>query len=210
MKLVLTSAGIKNDSIANSISELLDKPLNETRTAFILTAKNNRGIPAIEAMASQIAQLADRKIPYVLVDPSYNNNWRKQLDDAELIVIGGGNTFHLLNETRRTGFDVWLKENINGKVIVGTSAGSILLTPYVAVAAVDDGDENSVGITDLNGLGFVDFEISPHTPEDVSVEANLAYRKTTTNALLMLDNNSAIQVTDSGSRIISEGWYQWC
>lgn len=210
MKLLLTSAGITNDSIAAALYNLVGKPLAEAKVAFILTAKNNRDAPAVEAMANQITQLDKYQMPYILIDPSFDNDWQEKLNGVEIVIIGGGNTFHLLNEARRTGFDEWLRENIDKKVIMGTSAGSIILTPYIAVASVDDGDENLDGITDLTGLNFVDFEISPHTPEDVSIEGNLAYSKTTRNKLLMLDNNSAVQVADEGIEIISEGQYQWC
>jgi dipeptidase E len=209
MKLLLTSAGITNDKIANALTELVGKPLTEVKAAFILTAKNNRDVPAVEAMSNQIAQLDERNINYVLADPSFDSDWREKLDEAELIIIAGGNTFHLLNEARKTGFDVWLKENLENKVYVGTSAGSIIMTPYIAIASVDDGDENTVGITNLNGLGFVDFEVSPHTPEDVSIEGNLGYSKTTPRKLLLLDNNSAIKVTDD-TEIVSDGEWHWC
>ncbi len=209
MKLLLTSGGITNDTIANALSGLLDRPLNEVNAAFILTAKNNRDIPAVEAMSNQIAQLDERGINCIFADPSTDSDWQEKLDGVELVIIGGGNTFHLLNESRKTGFDVWLKDNLEQKVYMGTSAGSILMTPYIAIASVDDGDENAVGISDLTGLGFVDFEVSPHTPEDVSVEGNLEYSKTTPRKLLLLDDNSAVKVTDS-LEIITEGQWQWC
>lgn len=208
MKLLLTSAGITNDRIASALSELVGKPLNEVKTAFIPTAKNNRDIPVLEAMANQLSQLDERGIGYTAVDPSFDSNWKQKLQGVELVVIGGGNTFHLLNEARKTGFDAWLADNLDNKVYMGTSAGSILMTPYIAIASVDDGDENTVGVTDLTGLGFVNFELSPHTPEDVSIQSNLEYSKTTPRKLLLLDNNSAVKVRDE-IEIISTGEWQW-
>jgi hypothetical protein len=77
MKLLLTSAGITNEEIANSLVDLVGKPLSEIKAAFILTAKNNRDIPAIEAMNNQIAQLDERSISYDLADPSFDSDWRE-------------------------------------------------------------------------------------------------------------------------------------
>jgi len=208
MRLLLTSAGLSTDKIAQALERLVSKPLNVTKTAFILTAKNNREVPAVEAMANQIAQLDKYAIPYVPVDPSIDKDWQERLEGVDVVIIGGGNTFHLLNEARQTGFDNWLKEHLNDKVYVGISAGSILMTPNIAVASVDDGDENTVGITDLTGLGFVDFEISPHTPEDVSVASNLEYSKTTPRKVLLLDNNSAVKVTDKIEMISNGEWHR--
>ena len=209
MKLLLTSAGITNGKIADTLAELVGKPLDEITAAFILTAKNNRDIPAANAMSGQIAQLDKYRLNYILVDPSFDNDWREKLDSTELIIVGGGNAVHLLNELRKTSFDNWLDENLERKVYMGTSAGSIVMTPNITVATTVHGDENEAGITDLSGLGFVDFEISPHTPENISVDKNLEYSKSTSRKLLLLDNNSAVKVTDA-AEIISDGEWRWC
>lgn len=207
MKLLLTSAGITNESIFNAMVAICGpKP----KIAFILTAKNNCEVPAEVAMVKQLGQLDELGIKYSLVDPSNDNNWKKSLDVHDVIMIGGGNTFHLLNESRITGFDKWIKKYKDDKVFIGTSAGSILMTPNIAVAAVDDGDENTPGITNLKGLGLIDFEVSPHTPEDVTVKGNLEFSKTTSSKILMLDNQSAVSVIDKEIRIISEGSWAWC
>lgn len=210
MKLLLTSAGITNESIADTLSNLVGKPLSQTKAALIVTARNNRDIPASEAVASQTEQLDYRGIDYRLVDPSEHLNWREILDTVELVIIGGGNTFYLLNEMRKTGFDLWLLENKNTKVYMGTSAGSIVMSPDISIAAIDNGDENTPGITDMTGLSFIDFDVSPHTPEAVSILANVKYSKLTNRNLLLMDNNTALCVDDDAYKIISEGHWQWC
>lgn len=207
MKLLLTSAGITNQSIYDAMVTICG--LNP-KVAFILTAKNNRKVSAEVAMAKQLGQLDELGIKYSLVDPSDDKDWEKVLVAHNVIMIGGGNTFHLLNESRITGFDRWIKEHKDDKVFIGTSAGSILMTPNIAVAAVDDGDENTPGIKNLKGLGLIDFEVSPHTPEDVTVKGNLEFSKTTSSKILMLDNQSAVSVIDKEIRIISEGSWAWC
>jgi hypothetical protein len=62
---------------------------------------------------------------------------------------------------------------------------------------IDDGDENIVGIKDTSGLGLVEFEVSPHTPEDVSLKANEDYAKTIDNKLVAYDNNMAVKVDNN-------------
>jgi len=161
-------------------------------------------------MSSQLEQLNYRGIDYCLVDPSEHATWSKLLEPVELVIIGGGNTFHLLNEMRKTGFDTWLEENKKSKVFMGTSAGSIVLTPDISIAAIDDGDENTPGVTDMTGLGLINFELSPHTPEDVSITANLEYSKSTGRRILLMDNSSALRVTNEGWDIVTEGFTQWC
>jgi dipeptidase E len=47
-----------------------------------------------------------------------------------------------------------------GGLLIGASAGSLMLTPSIESAS--DEDENSVGMTDFTGFSFVDFEFYPH------------------------------------------------
>ena len=83
---------------------------------------------------------------------------RKSVDDLQqfsAVYIGGGNTFHLLNEMRNTGFDKVLKAYIKGDgVVYGGSAGAIILGSNIMTSA--HLDENEVGIEDFSGLDVLD------------------------------------------------------
>jgi len=83
-----------------------------------------------------------------------------QLMQAELIIVGGGNTFQLLRECRQRG----LLEPIRKRVIAGKasylgwSAGANLACPTIKTT-------NDMPIVDpggLEALGLVDFQINPH------------------------------------------------
>jgi dipeptidase E len=82
------------------------------------------------------------------------------LDGADLIVVGGGNTFQLLRECRRRG----LLEKIRGAVregsakYLGWSAGANLACPTIKTT-------NDMPIVDpggLEALGLVGFQLNPH------------------------------------------------
>lgn len=211
MKLLLTSAGIRNQTIATSLQVLCGRPIIDVRTAFITTAAN------VEAgdkgwFISQIINL--KKFGYEWIDlidiSAPGVDWRARLGGIDVIVMSGGNTFHLLDQVRRSGFDDWLKEHLNSLVYVGISAGSIIATPSIAIASIDNGDVNVSGITDLTGLSIVPFEVSPHTPESVSHDGNKAYKASIQNELYGLDDESAIQIVDDAISIISEGkWVKY-
>lgn len=71
------------------------------------------------------------------------------------VYIGGGNTFHLLNEMRNSGFDAVLEEYIkSGGVVYGGSAGAIVLGSNILTSA--HLDENEVGVQDFSGLDVLD------------------------------------------------------
>jgi dipeptidase E len=205
MKLLLTSGGITNPSIAAALADLAGKPAEGTKVGFIPTAAN------VEEGDKGwfIETLADlKKYGYWvdIVDISAPGvDWRGRLARGDVVLVNGGNTFHLLDQVRKTSFDTWLAQNLATKVYVGVSAGSILATPSIAVASVDGGDKNLAGIEDLSGLSLVPFEVSPHTPEVVSHKGNQEYRQTIANPLYEIDDQTAIKVVDGHIEVVSEG-----
>lgn len=206
MKLLLTSAGLRNQDLASALVELVGKPAGETKVGFIPTAENvEHG--SKDFLLSQYDSLRRYDYNWIdVIDPSAEGtNWQERLEAVDVIFVSGGNTFYLLEQARRTGFGEWLKQNVGDKVYVGVSAGSIIVTPSIAIASIDDGDENNVGLTDLAGLSFVDFEVSPHTPEWVSYEANQDYAKSTTNVLHLIDDETGLKVTNGSVVVVGAG-----
>jgi len=89
---------------------------------------------------------------------------KKDLSRYGLIYILGGNPFYLMNQINLKG----IKESIldlemTNKIIIGASAGSMILTPSIRlVEELDSGLNYNVKLVEMNGLGLVDFQICPH------------------------------------------------
>jgi dipeptidase E len=206
MKLLLTSAGITNQTIADALVNLVGKPGAGTKIAFISTAANvEKGNK--DWYIRQLTNLNKYGFSWIdILDISASDvNWQDRLKEMDAIVMSGGNTFYLLDQIQKTGFGSWLKTNLDKKVYVGISAGSIIMTPSIAIASTGPADENTPGLTNLDGLSIVNFEVSPHTPEHVSPEENEEYRRTTNNDLYAMDDNTAIKFVDDKMEIVSEG-----
>ncbi|MCM3609838.1 Type 1 glutamine amidotransferase-like domain-containing protein [Planococcus sp. MERTA32b] len=78
-----------------------------------------------------------------------------ELQQFSAVYIGGGNTFHLLNEMRNSGFGKVLEEYINGNgVVYGGSAGAIILGSNIMTCA--HLDDNRVDVHDFTGLDVLD------------------------------------------------------
>ena len=74
------------------------------------------------------------------------------LDQYDAIYIGGGNTFNLLKEIKKTGFDKKLFAFLqNEGIVYGGSAGGIVLGKTISYC----GDENKLDQIDLEGLDCV-------------------------------------------------------
>ncbi|HZZ96184.1 MAG TPA: Type 1 glutamine amidotransferase-like domain-containing protein [Jatrophihabitantaceae bacterium] len=87
---------------------------------------------------------------------------------ADLLFVGGGNTFSLLDQVRRAGFlDAVASFVAGGGDYYGGSAGAILAGESVAIA--ETLDANDVGFVDLDGIGLITgFVVLPHYVADQS------------------------------------------
>ena len=81
------------------------------------------------------------------------------LENAAVIIVGGGNTFNLLGQLRRQGLlEVVVRCVRQGAAYLGWSAGSNLACPTICTT-------NDMPITDPRGfdaLGLLSFQINPH------------------------------------------------
>ena len=85
------------------------------------------------------------------------------LTKNDIIFIGSGNTFFLLQELRRSGADKILVQEVNkGKLYIGESAGAVIACPDIGYCSGMDSPEKAPELTDYTGLGLVDFYIVPH------------------------------------------------
>jgi dipeptidase E len=86
------------------------------------------------------------------------------LSAAELVLVGGGNTFRLLAEARRCGWLAPLRRAAaSGMPYIGWSAGANLATPSIRTT-------NDMPIVDPAGydaLGLIDFQLNCHYTDDL-------------------------------------------
>jgi|SRR3990167_3301937 len=209
MKLLLTSSGISNKTIAKALRELTGKAPSETKIGFVPIALNvEQGNK--DWVVNQFLSLWRNGYNWIdIIDPTaVNVDWRKRLEEVDVIYPSGGNTFHLLDQVRKTGFDKWLKSNLKSKVYVGSNASTILLTPNIGVAGIDKIDPNLPGLTDLTGLGLVDFEIVVHVPSMISQESAEAYAKKSKNKVYIFDDETALKIDGKKIKVVSEGFWK--
>ena len=136
MKLVLASQGFMNDKIANEVSKLVGKPLENINVAIINEAyvvlggdKSKRWL--INEL-SRIEKYIGGRIDFVNLRAHSKEEIRKRLLDSDLVYIVGGKQFALpsfLKELNLT--DVIEEVAKKDIVIMGTSAGANLLGKHI-------------------------------------------------------------------------------
>ncbi len=87
--------------------------------------------------------------------------------DKNVVHIEGGNTFYLLKAIRETGFADILKELLDeGRVYIGTSAGSYIMCPTIEVSDWNPDGKDRFGVTDFTALNYVSFFLEVHYKDE--------------------------------------------
>src|SRR5438270_2587940 len=187
MKFLLTSAGIKNDSIHNALVDLLGKPIAESSALCILTA-----MYAMPGGAAAAWRLINGRAPTPLCEvgwkslgvleltalPSINEEqWVPMVQEADALLVGGGDVLYLCYWMRQSGLADLLPE-LPEAVYVGVSAGSMVVTPnfgetYDGWFCREPPASNLPKGSD-RALGLVDFSVFPHLDHPSFPENSLA------------------------------------
>ena len=212
MKLLLTSSGFTNKTIINAFKELVEKPFHEISLAFIPTASNvEEGDKAwlVDDM-NNAKELGFKSFDIVDISALEKDMWEPRLEQADVIMVGGGNTYHLIYWMNKSGFSNEIKEWLKTKVYVGISAGSIVMSENLSLTTANKlYYEDSDKIDIENGLGFVHFHTRPHLNSNwfplVREEVLKKQAKDIPETIYAIDDDSAVQVIDENITVISEG-----
>jgi dipeptidase E len=214
MKLLLTSAGITNNSIAKALFDLVGKKPEETKIVVIPTASN------VEAGGKswfihdllRLENLGFEEIEIADISAVGENIWKPKLERADILFFEGGNTYHLMEWLVKSGLSNLLPELLKTKVYVGVSAGSMVLSKDLAlnISKMVYG-EDLEKTQEMSGLNYVSFYFLPHLNseyfQNVRRETIESATAEMSEAIYALDDNSALKVVDDKVEIITEGEY---
>jgi dipeptidase E len=215
MKLLLTSGGITNQTIAKALLDMVGKKTEEIILAFIPTAANVESNDKgwfVENL-NQLKQQKYKKLDIVDISALPKWNWQQRLGDADVLFFSGGVTPHLMKWIQESGLEKLLPEFLKTKVWVGISAGSIVVSPTLVLSNQEKirAYEEKFGYKGEKGLGLVDFYIRPHfnTPgfPHTGKEALQEIAKKIPKTIYALDDQMAIKVIDGKVEVIGEGDY---
>jgi dipeptidase E len=215
VRLLLTSAGIRNPSIHDALVGLLDKPIEECDALAIPTASHALGGP-VRAWAfvsgrepeTPMVELGWKSVGVLELAalPSLGEErWVPAVREADVLLVNGGDPLYLYHWMRESGFaDVLPSLNA---VYVGLSAGSMVMAPSIGEDFVrwrppTGGDET---------LGVVDFSIFPHLdhPEmDNSMAEAERWAAGMPRPCYAIDDETAIKVVDGTVEVVSEGHWK--
>lgn len=206
MKLVLASQGFTTDEIANKVAELVGKNLKDINIGII-----NESYVAKSEQSSKrwlIKELSDIEkhiggvIDFVNLRAYDENEIERRLSASDVIYIVGGKQLVLGELFKNTGTDKVLKKLAKSKVIMGTSAGSIVLGKLIESKYYWK-ERYGINIDEIknNELELVDFNIIPHYMREDHLKWNEEFYKK------VAEENSfpLYAITDTQAIIYNEG-----
>lgn len=225
MKLLLTSMGISNHSIRTALEDMLGKRSKGCNAVCIPTAIYASPGGAGDSWLTlktfyDIGWKSFAVLELTALPSLPEEHWLPELEAADLIIVGGGNTGYLSYWFHTSGFAARLPELLKTKVYLGVSAGSMMLThslhvnrdtlertglyhddQYDETAPPDAGSDRS--------LGLVDFVIRPHLNADyfpgITLENAERWALEAGVPLYAFDDQTALKVVDGQVEVISEG-----
>jgi dipeptidase E len=217
MKLLLTSAGIKNPSINDALVELLGKPIADSDALCIPTAGygHPQGSPGgawrfITGRASTpMCELGWKSLGVLELTalPSIDRErWVSWVEEADVLLVNGGDALYLCHWMRQSGLADMLPSL--GAVWVGLSGGSMVMTPRIGEDFVGwkapSGDDSTLGIVDFSIFPHLDHEL---LPENTTADAE-RWAAGIPGAAYAIDDDTAIKVVDGTVDVISEGHWK--
>jgi len=214
MKLLLTSGGITNKSIARALFDLVGKKPEDTSLVFVPTASNlEKGDKSwlINDLVN-LKKLRLKSIDIADISAVGKEIWLPKIEEADILFFEGGDSYHLMEWMNKSGLTKTLPELLKSKVYVGLSAGSMITSKDLALKQTqilygEDLDRRE----DMAGLSFVNFYFLPHlnSPHfNLRVEDNIREAiKDIQEKVYAMDDQGALKIVDEKIEIISEGKY---
>ena len=213
MKLLLTSAGIQNKSIAQAILDLVGLPAEEIKLVFIPTAAN---VEKGEKLWLINDLLHFKEQNYGLLDivdvaAVPKDIWLPRLEEANLICFGGGNEQFLADVIQKIGLKDILLELLKTRVYMGISAGSMVAGQFLSPELLKIVYPEDNFMRELHpAMGLVDCNFVPHlnSPWFPGVrKETLESLENLTTPLYALDDDSALKIVDGEIEVVGEGKY---
>jgi dipeptidase E len=214
--MLLTSNGLRNETLRTALADLLGKRFAAARVVFIATAST--AVPGDHSWLvedlGRLHGLRWREFDMLELNGLPAAMVCSRLRHADVIYVEGGNHYHLANSIIAGGLATDLADILESKVYVGVSAGSMIfsrnLSNQTGAAFGEHEDMEILGETPARSpVGLFDWYLKPHlnstsfpnrTPAwFAEAAANLDF------PVYALDDSSAVRVRGDEVDVVSDG-----
>lgn len=200
-KLFLSSSFV---DVAKLFPDFAKEDLEEKTVTFIPTASITEKVNFYVSAGKKALEKLGLTVDELEITKATSNEILGKLQDNDYIYVSGGNTFFLLQELKRTGTDKIIAEQIeSGKIYIGESAGSMILSPNIEYVKGMDDCKEAPELDDYSALSVVEFYPLPHytnSPFKKAVEKVITQYDSKIK-LIPISNSQVILVDGSNMKI---------
>jgi dipeptidase E len=207
MKLVLYSGGDEKENkyLDKAFLELLGK---KNPVVTFIPSSSYLSEQEFKSFVRHYSKFKITRFIHFPVDLPFDKIMFQEVMRSDAIHLGGGNTFYFLNSLRKSKLLPQLRAFVeNGGILTGLSAGAILMTENIDMAAYPDfdRDENNVGLKNLQALDLVDFAFFPHFKNSSRYDAVFKkYSKLRNKIIYACPDGAGIVINDGELRFIGK------
>lgn len=220
VNLLLTSGGLRNESLQDALRDMLGKPFGSANIVHIPTAS--------------VAEPGDHGWFVANMSRLYGFGWREfdilelnglprqmvldRLLHADVVYVEGGSHYHLARSIAEQDLADGILEALESRVYVGVSAGSMVfsrnLDEHSAGIIGDTADLHRLGATTLEPpFGLFDWYLKPHLDSPHFPERDDAWAdRIVAQAdfpIYFIDDETAVRVSGHTVDVISEGRWRY-
>lgn len=190
------------------IGEWLPKPASELTAAVIATAADPYSDKSfVEVDRNKLVEMGFSVVNVDLKNKTLSD-LKSELENIDLILMAGGNTFYLLDHIRKSGFDVLLPDLLDkGVIYVGSSAGTLVCCSTIESAKRFDDQTIAPDLQNYDGLGFFDKAIIPHAQKEKyfeRIELTKNEMRKAGQEVVILTDDEAIMVIDGEAKKVAK------
>ncbi|MGW1209441.1 Type 1 glutamine amidotransferase-like domain-containing protein [Streptomyces sp. NPDC002499] len=220
MNLLLTSGGLRNETLRDALRDLLGKPFESANIVYIPTASvaESGDHGWLLADMTRVQALGWREFDILELNGLPQRMVLDRLLHADVIYAGGGNHYHLARSITLNGLTDGFLEALESRVYVGLSAGSMIfsrnLTEHSADVIGDSADLHALGTETVEPpFGRFDWYLKPHLDSADFPERDDAWADRIVERadfpIYFIDDDTALRVRDDEVDVVSEGRWRF-
>jgi dipeptidase E len=207
MNLVFYSGGNdqENHLLDKSFLEILDK---KNPVITFIPSSSYLSDQEFKSFVRHYSKFKISRFIHFPIDVPFDKILFQEVMRSDAIHMAGGNTFYFLHHLRKMKLLPQLRSFAQkGGVLTGLSAGAIMMTENIEMAAYPefDRDENIVNIKNLAALNLVDFLFFPHFRNSPRYDAVFkSYTKKNSKIIYACPDGAGIVVRENELRFIGK------
>lgn len=217
MDLLLTSAGLRNETMREALRDMVGKPFGAANVVYVPTAATAE--PGdhgwlVEGMTA-LHGLGWREFDVLELNGLPQRMVLDRLRRADVVYVEGGNHYHLARSITGNGLAEGFLES---RVYVGVSAGSMIFSRHMTARGAevigDAADLHVLGATTLEPpFGLFDWYLKPHLYSPDFPERDDAWAdRIVARAdfpIYFIDDETALRVSGDKVDVISDGRWRF-